>query len=87
MKLSIAFVLLLAASVFSCVSASPIALDHFEAPLLDAHTLQERSTTYPVKSNDALIAKIMTTVKANLDANVFASISATVSDTVYIIGL
>ncbi|GAN03775.1 hypothetical protein MAM1_0047d03230 [Mucor ambiguus] len=80
MQFSFASVLLMAIAFFSCVSASPVAsryaLDHFETPLLNAHTLQERSARYPVKSSEALIAKIMTTLKANLHANVFASISA-----------
>lgn len=87
MKFSIASVLFLAIALCSCVIASPVAshygLDNSKVPVLDVHTLQERSTMYPVKSNDALIAKIMANLKANLHANVFASISANVSDMSY----
>lgn len=82
MKFSIVSVLFLAITFFSCISASPVvsknAIDHFEMPVLDTHTLTERSERYPVKTNDALVAKIMANLKANLYANVFASISANV---------
>ena len=88
MKFSIASVLFLVIALFSCAIASPVdsshySLDHSKVPVLDVHTLQERFTVYPVKSSDALIAKIMTNLKANLQANVFASISATVSNISY----
>lgn len=82
MKFSIVSVLFVAITFFYCISASPVvsknAIDHFEMPVLDTDTLVERSERYPVKTNDALVAKIMANLKANLYANVFASISANV---------
>ncbi|KAI8639159.1 hypothetical protein BD408DRAFT_477290 [Parasitella parasitica] len=78
MKFSFASLLLVVA-LFLCTSASPViskgADNQFDMPKLNAQTLRERSVRFPVKTNDALIAKIMANLKANLHASIFASIS------------
>lgn len=90
MKFSIASLLLLVlTAIVSCVYASPVALANNNAIeivdeptlLVNTHHLAERNLKYPVKCNDALVAKIMGTVKADLYAKVFGSITGTVSFT------
>jgi hypothetical protein len=81
MKLSFAPLLVLVFTLFTCISASPVLSnkDIIEESLINTHALVARTPKFPVKSNDVLIAKIMTNVKANLHAKVWASVSATVS--------
>ncbi|KAF1807506.1 hypothetical protein V8B55DRAFT_1570631 [Mucor lusitanicus] len=80
MKLSIISILLLAISLFSCAFASPLMSTNAVAPdnksVANVFSLSERSVKYPVRTNDALAARIMANLKANLNTNVFASISA-----------
>ncbi|GAA5806294.1 hypothetical protein EDC94DRAFT_556279 [Helicostylum pulchrum] len=76
MKFSISSLLVLGLTVSSCVFASPLAARNAERSLLsNTHQLVERSVKYPVKPNDALVAKIMTSVKTDLYAKVFGSIT------------
>jgi hypothetical protein len=86
MKFSIASFLLLVLAIVSCVSASPAvarnAIEIVDEPTLltNTHQLAERNLKYPIKCNDALVAKIMANVKADLYAKVFGSITGTVSN-------
>lgn len=84
MKLSLPYFLLLVLTLISCVHSSPAGSSEsvaiVEKPLLvRTHQLVERDLKYPVKCNDALVNKIMASVKADLYAKVFGSITATVS--------
>jgi hypothetical protein len=80
MKYSLASLLVLVFTLFSCVFASPVLNSKaIKESLVNHHPLVERGLGLPVKANDGLVAKIMTSVKADLHANVFAAVSATVS--------
>jgi hypothetical protein len=85
MKFSVASFLLLALTIAACVYALPVAIagnaiQIVDEPLLvNTHQLAERDLKYPVKCNDALVTKIMGSVKADLYAKVFGSITGTVS--------
>lgn len=80
MKFSISSLLVLGLTLSSCVFSSPLAARNAESPLLsNTHQLVERSVKYPVKPNDALVTKIMASVKTDLYAKVFGSITGDVS--------
>lgn len=81
MKLSFAPLIVLVFTLFTCICASPTPNKEFvtEESLINSHDLVERHVKFPVKANNALIAKIMVDVKADLHAKVFAAVTATVS--------
>ncbi|KAI8066185.1 hypothetical protein BDF21DRAFT_454981 [Thamnidium elegans] len=76
MKFSISSLLILGLTISSFVFASPLATRNTESSLLsNTHQLVERNVKYPVKPNDALVTRIMASVKADLYAKVFGSIT------------